>query len=177
MADINAQSVEDYADRIVYRYRGGRYDQVLTGWIGAFPASLLTLLNTDTARTYVVPRSGLPAKFFKIELSIYTAAYVTEIAAGVGLTLVKASFFRVNIPTLNFDGKSQITEFYSEKNEQYYTSPQLRAINIGNIQVEPIIPYSDLLFTPGITTPQFNPAGATTGITAIIQPTVTYYKK
>lgn len=177
MADVNASSVEDYADRIVYRYAGGRYEQALTTWASAFSsASLLTLVNTDTSRSYVVPRSGLPAKFYKIELNLFSAVRLTDTNVPIGLTLVKTPFFKISIPTLNFDGKSQLTEFYKQDNEQFYTSQQLRSINIGNVLLEPSMEYSNIQFFTG-SYPAFSVAAGSTGFIAIVQPTVTMYKK
>lgn len=177
MANVNAQSVEDYADRIVYRFPGGRYEQVLTNWASAFTTGLKTLVNTDTDRSYVVPTSGINAKFFKIDLSIYIAVSVTLTSPSSFSSLTKSWFLRVSIPTLNMDGKSQLTEFYQEKTEFFYTSQQLRAINISNILVEPVQSYTDLRNTMNVTTVQFDFASALTQLVGIVQPTVTFFKK
>ena len=180
MATVNTQSVEDFADRIVYRFPGGRYEQALTGWVGAFSsATTKTLVNTDTSRSYVIPASGINAKFYKIDIEIFTAVNVTEAASGanIGLTQTKISFFKVSIPSLNFDGKPQVTDYYSQKTEQFYTSPQLRAINIGDLIIEPIVMYSELLSTPVVTYPQFDIGAGKTQIVAYLKPTVTFYKK
>lgn len=177
MANVNAQSVEDYADRIVYRFPGGRYEQVLTTWASAFTTGLKTLVNADTSRSYVVPTSGINAKFFKIDLRIYIAVSVTLTSPSSFSSLTKSGFLRVSIPTLNMDGKSQLTDFYQEKTEFFYTSQQLRAINISNILVEPIQSYTDLRSTVNVTTPQFDTTSAVTQLVGIVQPTVTFYKK
>ena len=175
MADVNAQSVEDYADRIVYRYPGGRYEQTLGTYLLALTPGLKTLINTDTARTYVIPQSGLPARFFKISLEIYTSLLLTDIA-GVSTTLIKTGFFKISIPSLNFDGKSLDTEFYKEVNDMIFTSPNLRAINIGDITLEPVqIPgYAQ---NTALSRMQFDTGAATTGLRAIIRPIVTFFKK
>lgn len=174
MADVNAQSIEDYADRIVYRFAGGRYEQVLTTFQLAASVGLKTLVNTDTTRAYIVPKSAVQARFYKIELEIYSSINITD-TAGV-LYLMEAKFFKVSIPSLNFDGKSLSTEFYGGKSEMFYTSSYLRAINIGNILAEPCGLPSQIQFqTPSGLSFAFT--AGTTGLRAIIVPTVTFYKK
>lgn len=172
--DINPKSIEEYADRVVYRYDGGRYNQALTAWTSVFTTGLKTLVNTDTSRSYIVPKIGIAARFFKITFDFFVSVNVTETT--VGVCLAKTSFFRVSIPSLNFDGKSQLTDFYNEKAEQFIASGQLRAINIGDIQVEPVTEFSNLQFT-SLSGIAFSFGAATTGLTAIVQPTVTHYKK
>ena len=174
MADVNAQSVEDFSDRTIYRYAGGRYEQTLTSWVNVFTVGLKTLVNLDTSRTYVVPRSGLPSRFYKIIIEAYLSVLVTE--STIGQTLIKTTFFKMSIPSLNFDGKSQQTDFYSESTEQYVTSPQLRAINIGNILAEPQMEFSNIQNT-SLSALQFQPGAGTTGLVGIIRPTVIAYKK
>jgi hypothetical protein len=176
MANVNAQSIEDYADRIVYRYAAGRYEQALTTWTGAFSSSTSkTLVNTDTSRSYIVPETNQSARFYKIDIEICTAVNVTEDA--IGLTLTNISFFKITIPSLNFDGKSQLTDFYEKRTVQFYTSPQLRAINIGDLIMEPVVSYTDLRNTPGVTYPSFSIGAGTTQLIAYLRPTVTYFKK
>ena len=177
MADVNAQSVEDYADRIVYRFDGGRYEQALTTWAGAVSPGLKTLVNTDTARSYLIPRSGLPARFFKIDLRVRVA--LKNFSGTTDLTpyaLIDWNFLRVSIPTLNFDGKSQVTDFYSDFTEQIVSSPQLRAINITDISVEPSGIFANLQST-SLSNFSFVGSAATVGLVAIVQPTVTFFKK
>jgi len=177
MADINAQSVEDYADRIVYRYAGGRYEQVLTNWAGSLSPGLKTLVNTDTKRSYIVPRSGSPAKFFKVEIFIFSCLKIAS--PSYYLTpygLMQCGFFRVSIPSLNFDGKSQVTEFYKESTEQIVPSSQLRSINIGDILLEPSVIFANIQ-SNDTGTFSFSGGAGTTGLISIVQPIVTYYKK
>lgn len=174
MADVNAQSIEDYADRIVYRFVGGRYEQALTTFQLAASVGLKTLVNTDTYRSYIIPKSGLQARFFKIEFEFFGAINVTD-SNGV-LYLLEAKFFKISIPSLNFDGKSLSTEFYGKKSEAFYASPYLRSVNIGDILAEPSALPSQIQFetAAGLS---FNFGAGTTGLRAIIVPTVTFYKK
>lgn len=176
MATVNAQSVEDFADRIVYRFPGGVYDQALSAWNSVFNEGLKTLVNTDVSRSYIIPASGLSYRFFKVELSIFGYARVTESGGGYGLMVLSCKFSRVSIPSLNYDGKSLLTDFYSEKSENIVVSQQLRAINIGNVLMEPAVVVSDLQFT-GLSHLQFSNGAGTSGLRAIVQPTVTAYKK
>ena len=176
MATVNAQSVEDFADRIVYRFPGGRYTQAETNWNGAFTTGLKTLFNTDTTREYSIPASGIPAKFFKVDLYIYTSVQVTESGNIGGLMLLKCGFLRVSIPSLNYDGRSMQTEFYQEKNENYIPSAQMRFINIANITLEPVLDVAAMQYT-GLSGITFTNPGTGTNLTAIIQPVVTMYKK
>lgn len=180
MAQINAQSVEDFSDRIVYRYTGGRYEQALTDWPGALSSTVAkTLVNTQTSRSYIVPASGISARFYKIEFEIYTAVNLTENAVGanIGLTLARMKFLQISMSSLNFDGKPQVTEFYNEKTELMYTSPQLRAINLGDIKMVPLCIWTDLRYPTAVPYPQFSTGAGTTQLVAIVKPTVTFYKK
>lgn len=174
MAAVNAQSVEDFADRIVYRYPGGRYEQALTTMSGAFSVGLKLLANTDINRSYIIPTSGVQARFFKVEYVAIAAAQVAETT--IGNTLIPIQFSKISIPTLNYDGKSQQTEFYDTKFENIIPASYLRAINIGNISIEPVLDYGTMQWT-GLSGVQFNIGGATTGLVAIVHPTVTFYKK
>ena len=174
MANVNAQAVEEFQDRVVYRYPGGRFEQALTNFAGALGVGLKTLVNTDTSRTYVVPNSGISARFYKVNIDIYVCIEGTETT--FGLTLIKTSFFRVSMPTLNFDGKPLLTDFYKENNELFVTSSQLRAINIGNMLVEPANEFSNIQGT-ALSTVSLGGGAGTTGIFAYMQPTVTFYKK
>jgi len=174
VADVNAQSIEDYSDRIVYRFVGGRYEQALTTFQLSASVGLKTLVNTDTSRSYIIPKSANQARFFKIDLEFYGSINVTD--SGGVLYLLEAKFFKISIPTLNFDGKSLCTEFYGQKSEMFYTSSYLRAVNIGNILAEPCGLPSQIQFetASGLS---FNFGAGTTGLRAIIVPTVTFFKK
>lgn len=181
MADVAAQSIEEFADRIIYRYPGGRYEQSPTTWASLITPGLKTLVNTQTSRSYVVPQIGINAKFFKIEWLINTFM-VLNASGGGGLRVLKCDFARYATPSpaLNYDGKSLQTEFYDKKTENIYASPNLRAINISNIQVEPIGSLSDYTasgisgFSASI---DWDTSGSTNYLAAILQPVVTLYKK
>lgn len=174
MAIINAVSIEDYSDRIIYRYPGGRYEQAASTLFPVFSTGLKTLVNTETSRSYDVPRSGSPARFYRIDYVFNTAAsfLLSDNSTNYSIAI---DFLRILINSLNYDGKTAQTEFYEKKTENYLASSQLRAINIGNIQVEPKFSISDIQWTglSGIT-----PSAATTAfLIAIIQPVVTMFKK
>lgn len=176
MADVNAQSVEDYADRIVYRYPGGRYEQTAAQISSVLTPGLKVLVNTDTFRSYIIPASGITARFFKIEWVFNLAIQVNNALGGVYNMLIKQDFMRyvTPAPALNYDGRSLQTEFYTEKTENIYSSPQLRAINITNISVEPKAITANLLNTVQF---DFNFGTSSNFLVAILQPTVTFYKK
>lgn len=177
MADVNAQSVEDYADRIIYRYPGGRYEQVLGTIAQALTTGLKTLVNTSTARVYVMPATGMPARFFKVEWLISVALQTLGTANDmIGSVLMPCSFLRLSATSLNYDGKELQTEFYEKKSENFVTSPQLRAVNIGNVSVEPVFDFSSWQFT-GLSNAQWSGASPNCGLVAILQPTITFYKK
>ena len=179
MANINAQSVEDLPDRIIYRYPAGRYQQTPTNWVYIGNPGLTTLVNTQTSRSYVIPASGISAKLFKIEWVINTFAVFD--AGSNGLRSIKYDFARIVTPSpaLNYDGKTLQTEFYEKKTENFYTSPQLRSINISDIQVEPMFDITNIAGAgAGLTAVlDFNLAATTFYMAALMQPTVTFYKK
>lgn len=176
MADINAQSVEDFADRIIYRYPGGRYEAALGAYATGFTTGLKTLVNTDTSRSYVVPQSAEPSKFFKVQLDVYVSLRLTEAGSIAAVMIVETGFFRMSIPSLNYDGKPMMTDFYKQSNESMISSQILRAVNIGDVLVEPRTIASNMQFTAlsGII---FNQGAGTTGLIAVVQPTITRYKK
>ena len=136
---------------------------------------LKTLVNTDTTRQYVVPASGISARFYKIEWTFNTFAVFVNAIFGTTIS-IRMEFTKLLASTLNYDGKPQQTDFYSEKSENYYTSPQLRAINIGNIQMEPKIAATDAAST-GAWSLNYETASANSYLAAILQPVVTFYKK
>jgi hypothetical protein len=178
MATVNAQSVEDFADRIIYRFPGGRFEQAPVTWKDTMTPGLKTLVNTDTNRQYVVPASGIGAKFYKIEWFFSAfVVFVNDATAGAGQEMMtNIGFVRINAGNLNYDGKPQQTEFYTEKIENYYTSPQLRSINIANIQMEPKINAIDAAST-GTWTTNYQAVASVSYLGVIAQPTVTFYKK
>lgn len=176
MASINAQSVEELADRIVYRYPGGRFEQTATNWSGALTAGAKTLVNTDTARSYVVPASGIPAKFFSVEWYISTSVNLTENINVGGIMNVTCGFFSISIPTLNYDGRTLQTDFYQEKTVNLIPSTQLRAISMSNIAMDPIFNIGQVQFT-ALSGFGFTNGAAATKLIAIIQPIVTMFKK
>ena len=170
MANVNAQSVEDYADRIVYRYAGGRFEQAASLCTTVFSTGLKTLVNTDTSRSYIIPASGISARFFKIDWTFNTfAVFVNN--SGAGTINTKVDFARIVASSLNYDGKAQQTIFIENQVENFYTSPQLRAINIGNIQMEPKMP---AFGTFNLT---YESNSLNSYLVAIVQPVVTFYKK
>lgn len=176
MANVNAQSVEDFADRIIYRFPAGRYEQAALGNISTvISTGLKTLANTDTSRSYIIPSSGISARFFKIEWVFNMAIQVNNYIIGYDL-LIDHDFIRYSTPApaLNYDGKTLQTEFYERKTENYYQAQQLRSINIKDIAVEPKL--TDLLY---VITAQFdlNLGSNTNKLVALLQPIVTFYKK
>jgi len=182
VADVNAQSVEDFADRIIYRFPAGRYEQAATTWPLVMTPGLKTLVNTDTSRSYVIPASGISAKFFKIEWFFNLAVVMQNDAVpGTPLVMVDIDFLRFATPSpsLNYDGKSLQTEFYERKIENYYSSPQLRAINISNISVEPKSITANYLggSTSLDSRISWNVVSSVSYLVALFQPVVTFYKK
>lgn len=182
MATVNAQSVEDFADRIVYRFPAGRYEQIATTWGATMTPGLKVLVNTDTTRSYVIPASGVSAKFFKIEWFFKLGVvFQNDAISGTPLVLVEMDFlkFLTPAPALSYDGKSLQTEFYQEKTENIYQSPQLRAINISNISVEPRSIASNYLggSTSLDARVSWNIVSSVSYLVALFQPTVTFYKK
>ena len=175
MATVNAQSVEDFADRIVYRYSGGRYEQTLTTPALSLSTGLKTLLNTDTSRSYVVPASGIPSRFYKVELKFYGSFQINEDNRAIGPTLVPCEFFQISIPSLNYDGRALQTIFSAKSAENMVTSAQLRAVNIGNIQAEPMIDYS-IIQNTALSRIQFD-TSLLVGLRAVIEFVVTCYRK
>lgn len=181
MATVNAQSVEDFADRIVYRFPAGRYEQTPVSWNSMCSPGLKTLVNTDASRSYVVPSSGLSYKFFKIEWLIKTFV-VLDTATAPGLKSIVCDFARYSslAPALNYDGRSLQTEFYEKKSENVYASASLRSINISNIALEPIMHTTDLSTGGSYGFNAFldwSTSAVTNYLVALLQPTVTAYKK
>lgn len=176
MAVIAPQSVEELSDRIIYRYPGGRYDQALTNWNGALTSGQKTLVNTDTTRSYSVPASGIPARFFSVDLYFTTSVVLKEILGVNGNMNVVCGFFSISIPTLNYDGRTLQTDFYQPKTTNYIPSTQLRAINLSNILVDPIFNIGEVQFT-ALSGFGFSNGASETQLIAIIQPIVTMYKK
>lgn len=175
MADVAAQSIEEFADRIIYRYPGGRYEQASTDYYGSLTIGLKTLVNTQASISYNIPRSGISARFFKVEWNM--TASVAILADGVAsYFLVKTDFFRIVASSLNYDGKSLQTEFYKEQTENIVSAPQLRSINITNIQIEPRFDLS-LIQSTGLSYVRAAPSPGTCYLIAILQPVVTHYKK
>lgn len=175
MANVNAQSIEEFADRIIYRYPAGRYEAIPGNISTVISTGLKTLVNTDASRSYIVPASGISARFFKIEWVFNMAIQVNNAIIGYDL-LIDHDFIRYSTPdpALNYDGKALQTEFYERKTENYYQSPQLRSINIKDIAVEPKL--TDLLY---VITAQFdlNLGSNSNKLVALLQPIVTFYKK
>jgi len=175
VADVNAQSIEEFSDRVVYRFIGGRYQQAVSTMSAALNTGLKTLVNTDTTRNYIIPRSGTSARFYKVELNIFCALQATE-AVVIGACLVPMKFFRVVMSSLLFDGKSLTTDFFKESNENIIASSYLRNISIRDIQMEPVFNPGQLQQT-ALSQFQFTTGAGTTALYAIVQPTVTFYKK
>jgi len=173
MAEVNAQSVEEFPDRVIYRYPAGRYEQGAVSAGNVFSPGLKTCVNTQTSISYIVPSSGLSARFYKIEWLFKSVVQSTNAINSITI-LNSIDFLRYSATSLNYDGKSLQTEFYQEKTENYYTSPQLRSINIGNISVETRPSLANYLLTAQIDI--FNSTN-TNFIIALLQPIVTFYKK
>ena len=179
MATVNAQSVEDFADRIVYRFPAARFEQVPVTIKNTGSPGLKTLVNVATSTSFMVPASGMAARFFKIEWIINTSVVLTNTASGTILQMVKIDFLKYLASSLNYDGKSQQIEFYEKNTENYYTSPQLRAINIGNISIEPIIETTNMSGAGfGLNAViDWDISSSVSYIVALLHPVVTFYKK
>lgn len=179
MATSSPQSVEDYADRIVYRFTACRFEQTPTTWVNIGNPGLTALVNTQTNLSWVVPASGLPARFFKIDWVFNTFAVFD--AGADGLRNIHCGFSKIvsTSPALNYDGKTLQTEFYNRKSENIYASAQLRAINIKDISIEPIFHTTDIAGAGAALASviDFNVGASTFYIVALMQPTVTFFKK
>lgn len=173
MADVNAQSVEDFGNKVVYRYPAGRYAQTLTTVALAISTGLKTCVNSGTSYSYVIPATGLPSIGYKITWLFKTCIQVYSTTLTSSL-LLDSKFIKYSASSLNYDGKPLQTEFYEEKTENVYVGQQLRAINIGNISVEPI---TSFLFESAIANYNIDFNSSVTGIVAMLQPVVTAYKK
>lgn len=173
MAAVNIASIEEYADRIVYKYLAGRYEQVPAAIATVVTPGLKTLVNTDTTREYNIPATGESAKFYKVDLYISTCLSAVNTGTGSTDVLVRQDFFRVSIPTLKFDGKSPITEFYDKQSSFIIPSSQLRQLSMGNISLEPSLMTTNLQWSAG---QGYTFAGNANWV-ALIQPIVTFYKK
>lgn len=177
MATVNAQSVEDFADRIIYTYPAAKFTQVAVGIGAALTPGYKTLVNNATNTSFVVPASGISAKFFKINWIIVPALVVTNnfpAAAGASVT-ARIDYTKLLATSLNYDGKSLQTEICSKEFENYYGSQQLRAINITDISLEPLVKLTD--YTSYSTDAQIQPSSGSYSIIAYMQPRVTFYKK
>lgn len=175
MANVSAQSVEDYADRVVYRYPSCRFQQVAGLWELTMTPGVKSLINTDLALVYVVPSSGVPYRFFKIEWAIKTGVIFSNGAlVSSPLIFVKTDFSKI-IADVNYDGKPLQTEFSEKKIQNFYVSPQLRAINVRNIAMEPLVMAADL--APNPTRISANIASNDAYLVAMLTPIVTAYKK
>lgn len=175
MATVNAQSVEDFAGRVVYRYPSCRFEQVPGLWQLTMSPGLKSLINTDSALSYVVPAAGISYSFFRIQWGVKLGTIFSNGAiAGNPLIIVKTDFTKLNLD-VNYDGKSLQTEFTSKNIENYYTSPQLRAINVGDLNLEPLAVAANL--APDPTRISANIATADAYLIATLSPIVTAYKK
>lgn len=173
--DIGPQAIEEYANKVVYRFAGGRFEQALVNIADAISPGLKTLVNTDTTRSYLIPRYGISALSYKIDL-LFSLAVKLASGGGAAPTMSKAEFFRVSAPTLNFDGRSCVTDFYERKNSFAVVSSQLRAINITNISVEPAINMANLQGTT-LSSFVYTAGVLDTQLLLYMQPIVTFYKK
>jgi hypothetical protein len=175
MATVNAQSVEDFAGRIVYRYPSCRFQQAAGLWELTMSPGVKSLVNTDLALVYVVPSSGTSYLFFKIQWAIKVGVVFSNGAIpGNPLVFTESSFSKISA-NINYDGKSLQTEFSDKKIENFYTSPQLRAINVGNISLEPLTIAANL--APDPTRIAANILTADAYLVAMFTPIVTAYKK
>lgn len=172
MATIIPASIEEYADRIVYKYVAGRYEQTPALIFNVLTPGLKTLLNTDTTRTYNVPAIGQNARFYKVDLYISACLFAQNTGTGTDI-LVRQDFFKVSIPTLKFDGKSPITEFYDKQSSFIVPSSQLRQLTIGDVLLEPSVITANLQWVAGS---GYTFAG-NGGWVSLIQPVVTFIKK
>lgn len=181
MADVAAQSIEEFGDRIIYRYPAARFEQVPVIFSAALSPGLKTLVNTQAAVSFVIPPIGITAKLFQIDWLLKTYIVLQNDAlAGTPLTCVNIGFVRMVTPSplLNYDGKSLQTQFYETKTTNLLSSKQLRSINVSDIQLEPASdssnyangPASDARFL-------FNTPSAVSYLLALFQPVVTLYKK
>lgn len=175
MAVINAQSVEDFSDRIIYRFPAGRYEQALSNFADTISSGYKTLVNTETSRRYNIPQSGISARFYKINL-LFSAVLIGVGPGAYTSIMARAGFFRINAPSLTFDGKSMQTEFYEPKNEIMYGAAQLRAIDITDIQMEPSLATTDFQGT-ALSTFNFGAGSLDSRLAVLMQIIVTYYKK
>lgn len=179
MATVNAQSVEDFADRIIYRFPATRFEQTPVTIKNTGSPGLKTLVNTSANVSYVIPASGVSARFFKIQWLINTAVVLSNTASGTILQTVGIDFLRYSALGLNYDGRSMQTEFYEKNTENYYPSVQLRSINLGDISIEPIINTTNLSGAGfGLNAVlDWDIIGAVSYIVALLNPVVTFYKK
>lgn len=170
MASVNAQSIEELPDRIIYRYPGGRFEQASGSFASSLASGFKTCVNTDTTREYVVPSSNQPARFFKIDLFFNCFLSVANTLNGGYVQLVELGFSKIYAP-LNYDGKSLQTEFYEKNNVNLYTSRQLRSVSIANISIEPVAG-SLMAANNGY----FAYNTGVSFIVAIMHPVITYFK-
>lgn len=170
MANVNPQSIEEFNDRVIYRYPGGRFEQSSGSFAASLSSGLKTCVNTDTTRNYVVPASNQPARFFKIDLFFNCFLSVANTLNGGYVQLVDLDFSKIYAP-LNYDGKSLQTEFYEKNTTNFYTSRQFRSLSIADISVEPV---AGVLMAANNGYFAYNTG--VSFIVAIMQPVITYFK-
>ena len=175
MADVNAQSVEEYADRIVYRFPAARFAQATTTVASALTPGLKILVNAATTSNFIVPATNESAKFFKIEWSFIAAFQAYSNTSG-SLFNQKIRFLEISATSLLYDGKSLTTSFYEEKEVLMYTSPQLRSITVANITLDPLQVRTDWTNYHPVSTTTLS-TGANAFLLASMRPIVTRYKK
>jgi hypothetical protein len=176
MAAVNSQSVEDFADRIIYRYPAARFEQAAVIFESAVDPGLKTLVNTATSTEFNIPASGISARFYKVDWTFKLLISMFNSGSGGWQVFNDIKFLRyiTPAPALNYDGKSFQTEFYDDKTEAYIPSAQLRTISITNIQVEPVSIAANYLVNASIA---WDFGAAVTQLIALLQPVVTFYKK
>lgn len=175
MADVNAQSVEEYLDRVVYRFPAARFAQATTTVAAGLTPGLKTLVNAATTSSFIIPATNEASRFFKIEWSFIAAFQAVSNTSGSAFNQ-KISFLEIAASSLLYDGKSITTSFYEEKESVIYTSPQLRAITIGNIALDPLQMRTDWDNFHPVSTTTLN-TGANAFLLASVRPVVTRYKK
>ena len=175
MASVNAQSVEDYADRIVYRYPAARFAQATTTIVLGLTPGLKALVNSATTSEFIIPASNESAKFFKIDWFFNVAFQSVNVSSG-SIFNQKISFLEISVTSLNYDGKNLTTSFFEERESVILSSPQLRQINIGNISVDPLQLSTDWINYHPLSTTTLS-LGANAFLLAAVRPVVTRYKK
>lgn len=177
MANVAAQSAEEFTDRVIYRYPACRFEQTPGNVALSLSVGLKTLTNTTASTSFVIPASGISAKMYRVEWCFVTSVQVSEFSHPIGNTLIRCGFNQLIASSLNYDGKPLQTKFYKNTAEVFVISNQLRAINITDLQVEPLWSFGDLQFTGGVASGYLQWTDATVALVALMQPTVTFYKK